>query len=99
MALGDGTKSVTTAGTRVRIEDGATAVVTQVWMVTIQAKTTNTGVIWVGGPQVAAGRGISLAAGQSVKLGPEEGVSSLADVWLDCAVNGEGVTYLFGTPT
>jgi hypothetical protein len=90
----DGNKLVTTAGTAVVL-----AASTLAKWVTIQAYRSNTGYVAVGGSTVLAsatvgtGRGISLAASESVTLP----IANLNTVYVDSTVNGEGVRYTYGT--
>lgn len=58
--------------------------------VRIKALTTNTGNIYVGGAAVDATHGFILAAGDEVFIE----ISNLASVYIDSAVNGEGVSYV-----
>lgn len=89
--IADGIKTVTTAGTAVAL----VAASTLCRMVMIQARPENTGVIVVGASTVVAAqttrRGIALVPGQSVALR----VTDLADLYLDAAVSGEGVSYVY----
>ena len=61
--------------------------------VLITAETDNTGVITVGNAQVIGAlgtrTGTPLSPGESLNIK----TPSLADVWLDTTVNGDGVTY------
>ena len=91
--IGSGRKVVTTAGTRV-----ALATTTLAKWVTITAETDNTGYVVVGsaaGVIAALGtrEGVPLAAGDSITLPLDD----LADVGLDSTVNGDGVTFTYGT--
>lgn len=81
-----GQKSVTTAGTAVRL--GSQAIDGPVLL---KAKHTNTGYIYVGntgGDTVSSTTGMGLVAGEVVVF---EYVSDLKQIWLDSSVNGEGV--------
>lgn len=81
-----GKTTVTTAGTEVAL--GTTAALTRgVW---VKALGTNTGAIYVGLDPVTSLTGYELYAGQSVFLE----VADRATVFIDSAVNGEGVTYV-----
>ena len=85
-AIYTGVKNVTTAGVRV-------AVGTQTGLergVTVKATATNTGLIYAGSVLVASSNGYQLSPGDEVFL---ESVS-LATVYIDSAVNGEGVTFI-----
>ena len=81
----NGQTNVTTAGTRVQVttEDYATS--------TIKAKATNSGNIYVGDVTVAAANGFILAAGEEVTILIN---SSRASIYIDSAINGEGVSYI-----
>jgi hypothetical protein len=84
-----GQKTVTTAGTAVAL--GTQAINAPLM---IKALDTNTGVVAVGSDgagDVTVSNGLRLEAGESVVL---EFVGSLAHLWLDSAVNGEGVSWL-----
>ena len=87
MAL-SGQKTVTTAGTAVQL---GTADI--LGPLAIKALDTNTGVVAVGNVSgdVTVSNGFRLAAGDSVIL---EYVGNLANLWLDSAVNGEGISWL-----
>mgnify|MGYP003612434561 CR=1 FL=1 len=85
-SITSGVKNVTTSGTRVAL--GASAVLTS--GVTVKAKATNSGLIYVGGSTVASSNGFQLAAGEEVFVE----VGNVATVYVDAAVNGEGVTYI-----
>ena len=89
MAAISGQKTVTTAGTAVVLGsariDGP---------VMVKALDTNTGIVALGhdgAGDVTVSNGLRLAAGESVVFA---WIGSLADVWLDSAVNGEGVSWL-----
>ncbi|MDB5177520.1 MAG: hypothetical protein JWN75_1188 [Candidatus Saccharibacteria bacterium] len=89
--IGQGKKSVTTAGT-----DVVLAASTAAKWVTVQAYRSNTGYIAVGAAgvdAVAAGDGVQLAAGESVTIP----VTNLSAVFIDATVNNEGVRYTYGT--
>lgn len=81
----DGLTNVTTAGTRVVL-----AASQAVKGVTIKARSTNTGIIYVGNASVASTNGLQLKAGESVAMA----IANLNTVNIDSSVNGEGVTYL-----
>ena len=87
MAL-SGQKTVTTAGTEVALGDqqiGAPLMV--------KALPTNTGIVYVGKSSggVSSSTGMPLDAGEVVIF---EFVGQLGAIWLDSAVNGEGVAWL-----
>ena len=87
MAL-SGQTTVTTAGTEVALgsqQIGAPLMV--------KALTTNTGLVYVGESSggVSSSTGMPLSAGEVVIF---EFVGQLAALWVDSAVNGEGVAWL-----
>lgn len=88
--IGDGRKTVTTAGTRVVLASSTPCV-----SVCITALEGNTGKVVVGAVTVVAAlatrRGTPLAPGESVTFT----VSDLAYVYVDSMVNGEGVSYSY----
>lgn len=92
-----GNKTVTTAGTQVALT--SSQIVTP--KVVIQAKPGNTGNIFVGTADVSSSDyGVVLAPGASTTLVAshiETGESGLdlTSIWVDAAVNGEGVTFLY----
>ena len=76
--------TVTTAGTRVQFGTNTAK------SIVIKALSTNIGLIYVGGSTVASTNGFQLSAGDTVSLD----INNTNVVWLDSAVNGEGVTWL-----
>lgn len=90
--LNTGRKTVTTAGTAVAIASSTTCK----W-VAITAETDNTDIIVVGDSGVVASlatrEGVPLSAGDSIVIP----IDNLSDVYIDSLVNGEGVTFLYGT--
>jgi len=88
MAL-SGQKTVTTAGTAVAL--GAQAIRGPL---AIKAFPTNTGLVYVGNSgnnDVDSNTGYHLSKNEEVVL---KSVTNLSDVWVDVAVNGEGVAWL-----
>lgn len=85
--IGDGSKNVTTAGTRVQL----TSSVTPCRYVIVVGLSTNTDMIWLGGSTVAAGRGRPLVALQSEKID----INDVSKVYIDSVVNGEGVSFAY----
>ena len=83
-AILSGKKTVTTAGTPVNIASN------QCQAVTIKALIANTGTIYVGPSSVTSANGHQLDPGESVSFD----IANTNAVWLDAAVNGEGVTWL-----
>jgi len=90
-AIGNGRKVVTTAGTAVPLESKSYGVE----YVIITAETDNGDYIAVGGVGVieadATRTGLPLAAGDSATLY----FVDMNQVYIDAAVNGEGVTYVY----
>jgi hypothetical protein len=89
--VGDGRKTVTTAGTAVRVTTQP------VWSdsTCITALSGNTGTICVGGSTVVAAvgatrRGTPLAAGESVTYNCDASL-----LWIDATVNGDGVSFSY----
>lgn len=89
--ISDGTKTVTSAGTRVPLVSSATPCK----RVDMTASYTNTDMVVVGASSVVAAaltrRGVPLAPGQTYTFYP----SDLADVYIDSVVSGEGVTFVY----
>ena len=85
--IGDGSKVVTSAGTRETLSDNVTAC----WKVLITAKRGNTNRVWVGGATVAVDRGKPLVPLQQIWLE----VDDLKKIYIDVDTNGEGVDYLY----
>lgn len=83
-----GQKTVTAAGTEVQL--GAMQVGGALM---VKALTTNTGLVYVGESAggVSSSTGLPLAAGEVMIF---EYVSDLSAIWVDSAVNGEGVAWL-----
>ncbi len=81
----DGTKNVTTAGTRVAL--AASQALTK--GVRVRAKDTNTGLIFVGNVSTVSSTSDRLSPGEATWIDAD----NLAIVGLDAAVNGEGVTF------
>ncbi len=100
LAYTGGSTTVTTSGVPVQLSTTPQ----KVTILTIQAKSTNTGTIWVGGSNVSAANGIGIALGPSgvagqpgasVGYGPQGNAPAytLSEFFLDATVSGEGVTY------
>lgn len=84
-----GQKVVTTAGAAVALGSGAVNA-----SLLVKALTTNTGIVYVGNDgagDVNSANGYPLAAGDQVIFGL---VSNLSAIYVDAAVNGEGVAWL-----
>jgi len=84
-----GQKIVTTAGTAVALGDQAVCA-----PLLVKALDTNTGVVALGcdgAGDVTLANGLRLEPGEAAAFAF---VGSLANVWLDAAVNGEGVCWL-----
>jgi len=85
--LGQGEKLVGSAGTR----ETLVAATESIKGVFIKALLTNTDAIYVGNVTVAAANGYPLGAGETIYVDIDDAVK----VYLDAAVGGEGVRYLF----
>jgi hypothetical protein len=83
-----GEKTVAVAGTAEPLV-GASR---RVKSVVIVAKNGNTNRVYLGGPDVASTTNDGLGAGESLNI-EAEGWLDLADIYLDAAVNGEGVDF------
>ncbi len=84
-AIKGATATVTTAGTQVQLPDYACR------EVTIIAKRTNVGYIYIGGSDVSSTvYGAELAAKDSITLA----VSNANLIYIDSSVNGEGISYV-----
>ena len=91
MSAISGQRTVTTAGTAVRLAASATPCQGPLM---VKALDTNTGVVALGhdgSGDVTVSNGLRLEAGDVVVF---EFVGNLYDIWLDSAVNGEGVSWL-----
>lgn len=92
-ALGDGRKTVSSAGTA----EALVASSTPCKRVHVQGLEANTGTVVVGGSTVVATsgtrRGIALVAGQAVTIQ----IDDLAKVYVDAVVTGEGVSFVYET--
>ena len=80
-------KTVTTAGTAVALHAAL-----RVKSVTIVAKTSNSGQIYVGGSDLASTTNDGLAPGDSLSI-PAENWLDLVDLYVDSDVSGEGVDF------
>lgn len=91
-ALGNGTKTVAATGTAEQLaaDTACTAVI-------LTPLSTNTGIVYIGGSTVEAAteNGFPLDQGMSITIE----VDNLNDVWLDPAVSGEGVAYIYTAVT
>lgn len=85
--LGSGSKTVTTAGTRVQLS----GVSIPCKKITIQGLAANTKAIYIGDSTVASSNGIFVFPTQMFQLT----VANLNMVYLDSEVNGEGVVYQY----
>jgi len=88
----DGSKDVSAAGTA---EALTASPVRAVW-VTVQAKTDNTGYVYVGASTVSGSRGVQLAAGDSITFPVVEKryTYDLSTIYVDAATNGDGVVWV-----
>lgn len=85
-SVGTGNKATVTAGTRVQLATSTACV-----KVNIQAKASNSDYVYVGGSAVSATSGIALSPTSSITLN----INDLSLIYIDSAVSGEGVTYLY----
>lgn len=88
-----GNRAVTTAGTAVQL---STTKILANWIY-IQPKPANTDVVYIGDSTVSSTVGVEFAVGNSGVLWPVVGtnVYDLSTIWVDAAVNGEGVKFIF----
>lgn len=93
MSILNGAMVVAAAGARVALA----AVRTPAHWVIIQAKSTNGGMVYIGGPAVSNISGPELAKTDSITLPPVGNTLAydLADIYIDAAVNGEGVKFIW----
>ena len=83
--IGEGSKAVTTAGTRVQLSTPIDCK-----EVAITAKAANTGYIYVGGEAVSSLQYLArLVANASVVIS----IDNLSKLWLDASVSAEGVVF------
>ena len=93
-----GSVTVSAAGTRVTLGSGTALPSKSAAWVLIQAKTTNTGRIFIGDSSVSSSSfGVELSALDSLSMPPCEvpNVYDLGHIFIDAADNGDGVTFLF----
>lgn len=83
--FGSGQTTVTTAGTRVQLATNSCLAVT------IKAKTTNMGLIYVGTSTITSSNGFILSAGESVDIA----ISNTDKIYIDSSVNSEGISFAF----
>ena len=86
-SLNSGKINVATAGSPIQMHAISSLLVT----VTVKAKHNNTGKILIGNTQVSATTGYELWANEEVTLN----LLDINLIWLDCSVNGEGVSYIY----
>lgn len=98
LAIKSGSKTVTTAGTRVALSS------TAIWArgLKVSAPAGNAGAVFLGDVTVAAANGLSIAAGVTVDLTalffdkiPEMPAVNLANVYVDAATNADKLTFLY----
>ena len=85
--IGDGSTTVTVAGTRVQLSTTSTPCK----KVLITAKGANTGNMYVGGSTIASGRGKQLVPLQDVEIE----IDNLNKIYIDASVGGEGCDYVY----
>ena len=88
--LVSGHKTVTTAGTAVLLLPSGTATAT----IIVKALATNTDKVYLGNvsDDVSSSNGLVLSAGEGVAIDIDNSKTAL---YLDSAVNGEGVSYIY----
>lgn len=96
-----GSKTVTTAGTRVPLAASRTMadwVNVQANEATPGGQTANTKAIFLGDKTVAAANGIILLPGDAFPYPPVAGATmyNLAEIYIDSEANGDGVRFLYG---
>ena len=85
-------QDVATAGTAVQLPSNS---VPQDCFVTIKAKSTNTGTIYIGGSKADAedtANAFPLSAGEKQDLK----IKNSSGIWINASVNGEGVNIIIG---
>lgn len=89
-----GSKDVAAAGTAEALS--ATGIIAD-W-VQVQAKSANTGLIFTGGTGVSSSAGVRLYADDGFMYPPKanNAMYDLQHIYIDAAVNGEGVTFTYG---
>ena len=92
--INTGSKNVTAAGTA----EALTSTRTIATWVIIQAKSGNTNAVYVGDSTVSSTNGHRLIATNTMPMFPGGGGNyiNLANVYIDAAVNGEGVIFTYG---
>lgn len=84
--LGNGVKTVPTAGTAVQLASS-----NSIKTITIRALSTNTGLIYVGTSLVSSSNGFELSPQETVSLD----IANISTIWIDASVNGNGVSYIY----
>lgn len=84
--LGNGVQTVVTAGTSVQLAS-SNAIKT----ITIRSFASNTGLIYVGTVSVTSANGFQLSPQETVSLD----IANISSIWIDAAVSGEGVSYVY----
>ena len=79
--------TVAAAGTRVQLPANS------IRTITIKAKSTNIGIIYVGSSDASASNGFPLAAGDTISLD----LANSDLVWIDSNVSGESCNWIAGT--
>lgn len=96
-----GIQTVTTSGTRVQLTAASPTPPASCISLTVQAKSSNTGTIYVGGSNVSASskigvalvNGATPAAAAYFSPSSTTALYSTGAVWLDATVSGDGVSY------
>lgn len=86
-SIANGYKDVATAGASVPIVATSTTCIN----ILMQAKTNNTGNIYVGGSSVSSSNGICLYPGESLSIN----IDNLDEIYIDSSVSGDGVVFTY----
>lgn len=93
-----GIQTVTTSGTAVQLSSASPVPPTSCIALTIAAKTSNTGTIYIGGTNVSAANKIGVyinSSFPSAYFAPSSTTAlySPQSIWLDATISGDGVSY------
>ena len=90
IGLSYGQDTVTTAGSAEALNGGTSLTISTGTRLLIQGLSSNTDLVYVGDSGVSSSNGYELSAGQVVSLA----IDDVATVYIDAAVNGEGVSWV-----
>lgn len=88
-------KTVTAAGTNERLKPAGKIDEITCYSVTIKALSTNTGKIYIGDETVSSANGFDLDPRDSLDLRSDRARIDLSEIYIDAAVNGEGVRFIY----